>query len=347
MEFNEEYKYKFSCNYTEKELIDGYMDRKASIRYKRALLGTIAVPLMAIVFSKSSYYKHFAWYQSYIFWIICALMFMVVFAGNNHKIMWNSMSQRTYSAQTSNYDIYLCEDCVNIIYTLSGIRKVFKYDELNMYEVNNYILLENEYLNGYYISKEKVGEYQIENVKSFLNSKSKIKNLQLPAALNKFARMPLIAEIIIIALLIVPIIFNMQTNTAKQAVIGERVICNNLGITVKEASHVEYGKSNPIELYKVDLLLENFQKDTAGSKEYSQVDFKLIGKDENKYGFFSITDPNELKSGELNENENVSGVLYFKVPSGEEPEYLIYTTYNKKNSQQFSKKIYLIKDSGD
>lgn len=52
------YLYKFCCKYTEKELIDGYKDRKARIRYKRASLGIIA---------------------------------SIIFTGNHHKFMWNSI----------------------------------------------------------------------------------------------------------------------------------------------------------------------------------------------------------------------------------------------------------------
>ncbi|WP_097026970.1 DUF4352 domain-containing protein [Clostridium peptidivorans] len=336
-----EYKYKFSCKYEKDELIDAYMDRKARIRYKRAFLGTIICLAIIIIFSKSNYFQQAALYKNYVFWCLSGVLFMTIFLRNHHKFMWKSLAERSFSSQTNTYDIYLCEDCINLIFPLIGIKKVFNYDEIDVYEVKDYFILENEYLNGFNISKEKIGKNAIDNVRDFLKSKTKIKNLGLPVPLRKFSRMPIYLEIIIIIILLIPSVVPTLTTTASKAVIGERVVCNNLGIKVKETSRVSFGRNNPIYLYKAELELESFEKETAAGKSYNAVEFKLVSKDGKEYQRFSISDPKEIKSGALHEKESISGDLYFKVPSVEEPEYLIYTTYNKSRSKQYSQKIYL------
>ncbi|MFD3158019.1 DUF4352 domain-containing protein [Haloimpatiens sp. FM7330] len=339
--------YRLNCKYKEEELLDGYKDRKARIRYKRAILGTIAIFIISllktVVYSKSMYFKHVAWYQNCTFWILCALCFMLVFAGNSDKCMWNSRPERTYSIETSTYELYLCEEFLVIFYNITGVKKVIKYNELDMYEVNNYFLLETEYLNGYYISKEKLGEHQTNNVREFLKTKGKVKNLKLPFVFSKFARMPILVEILIIVALLGTLVFKVQMDNKKVASIGEMVVCNNLGITVEEAEHTTYGNSNPIQLFRVNVLLQSFQRNDGKGRKYSPVTFKLVDKDGQEYRWFSISDPNELKTGFLDNEEKTSGDIYFLVPSNEEPEYLIYTSYNRKH-KKLTEKILLKKN---
>ncbi len=336
-----EYKYKFNCKYEKSELIDAYMDRKAPIRYKRAFLGTIIFLAIIIIFSKSNYFEKAALYKNYVFWCLSGVLFMMIFLRNHHKFMWKSLAGRSFAPQANTYDIYLCEDCINLIFPLSGIKKVFNYDEIDVYEVKDYFILENEYLNGFNIAKEKIDKNTIDNVRNFLKNKTRVKNLGLPFPLRKFARMPIYVEIIIIMILLIPVAVPMLTTTTSKVVMGESVVCNNLGIKVKKTSHVSFGKSNPIDLYKVELELESFEKETAAGKSYSETEFKLVSKDGKEYQRFSISDPKEIKSGALKEKESISGDLYFKVPKVEEPEYLIYTAYNKSKSKQYSQKIYL------
>lgn len=338
------YRYKFNCRYTEEELLDGYKDRKALIRYKRAILGTILMVIGELIFTclhlKSIYFKHFAWYKSYIFWLICALGFMLVFLRNHDKFMWNSMPERTYSPQISTYDLYLCETCLVVIYSITGVKKVINYEEIDIYEVNNYFLLEHEYLNGYYISKEKLGKDQADNVRKFLKDKSKIKNLQLPFIFRKFARMPIVAEIAIIVVMLGAIIFNVQANN-KTPLIGDEVVCNNLGIIVEEGGHLLYGNANSLQLYKVNLTLKSYRLDDGEGKELNPFEFKLVDKDDNEYKWFNILEPNELRAGAvLDSEEKINRNMYFRVPMNVQPEYLVYTTYNEK-SKEFTRKILL------
>jgi len=78
--------------------------------------------------------------------------------------------------------------------------------------------------------------------------------LKLPFILKKFARMPILIEAGIIGMILTILIFNIQTNNTT-LLIGEEVICNNLGITVEETEHCTYGNANSLELYKVNVLI--------------------------------------------------------------------------------------------
>ncbi len=344
--------YGFNCKYTQEQLLDGYKDRKALIRYKRSILGTILILIggliLTVAFSKSIYFKYFGWYESYIFWLICALIFMTIFIGNHDKFMWNSMPQRIYSPQISNYELCLCEEGLVVIYNITGIKKTIKYQEINTYEVNNYFLLEHEYLNGYYISKEELGEYEIDNIRKFIEEKSKrkIKKIKLPFILSKFARMPVLVEAGVIGIILTILIFNIQANNITP-MIGEEIICNNLGIIVEKTEHVLYGNANSLQIYRVNVTLKSYEIDNGKGKKLNPFDFKVIDKNGNQYKWFKTVLPNELGLGVvLGSEEKINRDMYFRVPSNVQLEYLIYTTYNNK-SKQFTEKICLKENSQD
>lgn len=344
------YRYEFNCKYTKEQILDGYKDRKARIRYMRAIIGTIIIIIFSviksIIFSGSIFFKHMAWYQDCTFWLICALGFMIAFISSHDKIIRNIMPEHIYSPQSSTYKLYLCEDYIVVIFYITGIKKVFKYDDICIYEVNNYFILQNNYLNGIYISKQKLCLQEIKNIRKFLESKSKkrIKNLKLPLILGRFARMPIFIEVGIIAVLLFILIYNVHLNNSKVALIGERVVCNNLGITVNEVSDIMINNGSNLKVCRVNLLLESFQRNGITGKKYNPYDFRLVDKNGNQYKCIILNEPNELKIVELGSEEKIIGDIYFTIPSHVEPEYLAYSSYNKVNSK-ITEKI-LLQENG-